>query len=278
MPIHGADVLFSSTLPIGAGLSSSASLEVLTGYTFMTLAGKEVDRLPLALLCQQVENEFIGVQCGIMDQFAVAMGKTGQAMFLDCATMDYEYVPFQTGDYQLLIMDTNSPRELAGSEYNDRRLQCIEAVGIINSKRPITHLCQATFSEIEELIEDPTVQSRARHAVWENQYVHEAKEELEDGDLKAFGECLDASHISLANDYEVSCYELDVLVDAARSFPDCIGARMTGAGFGGCAIAFVHKDSMEKVKAYVGERYENTTKLEARFYVCDVVDLSLIHI
>ncbi len=272
MPIFGADVLFTSTLPIGAGLSSSASLEVLTGFTFMTLAGKEVDRLALAMLCQQVENDFIGVQCGIMDQFAVAMGKKGQAMFLDCSTLDFEYVPFQTGDYQLLIMDTNSPRELAGSEYNDRRLQCLEAVGVINSKRPIEYLCQATFSEIEELIEDSNVQSRARHVVWENQYVHEAKEELEDGDLKAFGECLDASHLSLANDYEVSCYELDVLVDAARSFPDCLGARMTGAGFGGCAIALVHKDAVEKIKTYVGGRYEAATKMEARFYVCDVVD------
>ncbi len=268
----GVDILYHSTLPIGAGLSSSACIEVLTGYLMMTIANIEVDRLALALLCQEVENKFIGVQCGIMDQFAVAMGKQGAAMYLDCNNLACEYVPFNTGEYKLLIMNTNTPRELADSEYNTRKEECLKALEIINKTRPITHLCEASFDEINRLIADPTIKSRAKHVVWENQFVMEAKEELEDGDLKAFGDCMDASHLSLAHDYEVSSDELDLLVDTIRAVDQCLGARMTGAGFGGCAIALVHKDILKEVKEYVKGRYEHATNIEPSFYECEVVD------
>jgi len=268
----GMDILFHSTLPIGAGLSSSACLEVLTGYIAMKLNDHAIDRLALALLCQEVENNFIGVQCGIMDQFAVAMGKKDHAMYLNASNLDCEHVPFKTGDYKLLIINSNIVRELTESIYNYRQKQCVVALKVVQQSRPIKHLCQATFSEIEELIPDEEIKARARHVVWENQYVLEAKDALEEGDLKAFGECMDASHLSLSNDYEVSSKELDILVDAVRSTEDCIGARMTGAGFGGCIIALVHKDSIASTKEYVGNYYKMYTQNEADFYDCEVVD------
>lgn len=272
LTLTGADILFHSTLPIGAGLSSSACLEVLTGYSLLKLSEHKVDKLALALLCQEVENQFIGVQCGIMDQFAVAMGKKGQAMFLNSSNLECEHIPLNTEDYKLLIINSNVARELTDSIYNFRRKQCQAALQVIQKSRPIKFLCEATFSEIEELIEDEEIKSRAKHVVWENQYVLEARDSLEKGDLKSFGECMDASHISLANDYEVSSKELDILVDAVRSTEDCIGARMTGAGFGGCVIALVHKDSLKTTKEYVANHYKMYTQLEADFYECEVVD------
>ncbi len=272
LALCGADVLFHSTLPIGAGLSSSACLEILTGYSMMKLNDLKVDKLALALLCQEVENKFIGVQCGIMDQFAIALGKKGHAMYLNSSNLECEHIPFETEDYKLLIINSNVARELADSIYNFRRKQCLAALQAIQQERPIKFLCDAKFSEIEELIEDDEIKSRAKHAVWENQYVQEAKEALEEGDLKTFGECMDASHLSLANDYEVSTKELDVLVDGVRSTEDCIGARMTGAGFGGCVIGLVHKDSLQATKDYVANHYKMYTQMEADFYDCEVVD------
>lgn len=272
LDLCGADILFHSTLPIGAGLSSSACLEILTGYSMMKLNDLTVDKLALALLCKEVENKFIGVQCGIMDQFAIAMGRKGHAMYLNSSNLECEHIPFETADYKLLIINSNVARELTDSIYNFRQKQCVAALHLIQQKRPIHFLCEARFSEIEELIEDEEIKSRAKHVVWENQYVQEAKEALEEEDLKTFGECMDASHLSLANDYEVSSKELDVLVDGVRSTEDCVGARMTGAGFGGCVIALVHKDSLQATKDYVANHYKMYTQLEADFYDCEVVD------
>ncbi len=270
VPIEGADILFHSNLPVGSGLSSSACLEVLTGYMFMTLANKPVDRTALALLCQLAENEFVGVKCGIMDQFAIANGKEGHAMFLDCNTLQCEYVPFNIDPFKLVILDSKKPRELVESKYNERILECSIALKLLKDQKEIDHLSQASFSDVENLIEDPVIQSRARHVVWENQYVLEVVESLKDGDLIDFGESLDASHLSLANDYEVSGVELDMLVDLARQVDGCIGARMTGAGFGGCAIAVVHEDNVEEFKDFVGTRYKLFTEIEPAFYVCDI--------
>ncbi len=273
IPMRGADLLFDSTLPVGSGLSSSAAVEVLTGYVLMTLAGyKEVDRLALALLCQKAENEFVGVQCGIMDQFAVAMGKAQKAMALNCQTLENRYVPFEIGDYKLVVMNSNKERSLADSMYNERRGECEKGLAIIRKKFDIPNLCKAEFPMINDLIEDPILKARATHVWWENQYVQEAIEALEEGDLASFGESMDASHISLANDYEVSCDELDILVDVARSVEGCIGARMTGAGFGGCAIALVHEDVLKEFKAYVKQRYEQATNLMVDIYTCEAVD------
>jgi galactokinase len=273
IPIEGADIHYTSTLPQGSGLSSSASIEVLTGFALMTVAGYQVNRIALALLCQKAENEFVGVQCGIMDQFAVAMGKKDQAILLNCSNLEYEYLPFHIGSYKLIILDTRKERKLAASAYNTRKKECEAALRQLKLQHPnLKNLCQASFQDIEEAIDHPILAARARHAVWENQYVYEAKDALEDGDLESLGECLDASHFSLSNDYEVSCDELDIIVDAARTVPDCIGARMTGAGFGGCAIALVHNSIIEQFKEYVATIYTDRTGLSPQFYVCDIAD------
>ncbi len=272
MPIKGADIFFNSTLPIGSGLSSSAAIEVLTGYVLMTLAGFEVDRVAMALLCQKAENEFVGVNCGIMDQFAVAMGKAGHAIQLNCQSLDYQHIPFNIGDFKLVIINSNKERELADSKYNERRASCEKALSLIKEKYDVANLCEAEFPMIMEQVKDPVLLARARHVWWENQYVHEAIEALQDGDWQTLGESMDASHLSLSNDYEVSCDELDILVDAARSVEGCIGARMTGAGFGGCVVALVHEDALTNFTSYVKERYQKNTNLEADVYVCEAVE------
>lgn len=272
MPIKGADILFDSTLPIGSGLSSSAAIEVLTGYVLMSLVGYEVDKVAMALLCQKAENEFVGVNCGIMDQFAIAMGKAGHAIQLNCQTLDYQHIPFNIGKFKLVIINSNKERELADSAYNERRASCEKALALIREKYDVTNLCEAEFPMIIERVKDPVLLARARHVWWENQYVHEAIEALQDGDWQTLGESMDASHLSLSNDYEVSCDELDVLVDAARSVEGCIGARMTGAGFGGCVVALVHEDALTNFTSYVKERYQKNTNLEADVYVCEAVE------
>jgi len=272
MPIKGADILFDSTLPIGSGLSSSAAIEVLTGYILMTLAGYEVDRVAMALLCQKAENEFVGVNCGIMDQFAVAMGKAGHAIQLNCQTLEYQHIPFNIDKFKLVILNSNKERELADSAYNERRASCEKALALIREKHDIPNLCEAEFPMIMEAVKDPVLLARARHVWWENQYVHEAIEALQDGDWQTLGESMDASHLSLSNDYEVSCDELDVLVDAARTVDGCIGARMTGAGFGGCAVALVHEDELTEFKTYVKEFYKKSTNLDTDIYVSEIVN------
>jgi len=272
MSIKGADILFDSTLPVGSGLSSSAAIEVLTGYVLMTLAGYKVDRTAMALLCQKAENEFVGVNCGIMDQFAVAMGKAGHAIQLNCQTLEYQHIPFNIDKFKLVILNSNKERELADSAYNERRESCEKALALIRKKHDIPNLCEAEFSMIIDAVKDPVLLARARHVWWENQYVHEAIEALQDGDWQTLGESMDASHLSLSNDYEVSCDELDVLVDAARSVDGCIGARMTGAGFGGCAVALVHEDELTKFKTYVKEFYKKSTNLDTDIYVAEIVN------
>ncbi len=272
MPIKGVDILFDSTLPVGSGLSSSAAIEVLTGYVLMTLAGYEVDRVAMALLCQKAENEFVGVNCGIMDQFAVAMGKAQHAIQLNCQTLDYQHIPFNIEGFKIVIMNSNKERELAASAYNERRASCEKALALIREKHDVPNLCEAEFPMIMECVKDPVLLSRARHVWWENQYVHEAIEALQDGDWQTLGESMDASHLSLTNDYEVSCDELDFLVDAARSVTGCVGARMTGAGFGGCVVALVHEEAINDFAEYVKKQYHKSTNLDTDIYVCEIVN------
>jgi len=272
MSIKGADILFDSTLPVGSGLSSSAAIEVLTGYILMTLAGYEVDRVAMALLCQKAENDFVGVNCGIMDQFAVAMGKAKHAIQLNCQTLEYQHIPFNIEGFKIVIMNSNKERELAASAYNERRASCEKALALIREKHDVPNLCEAEFPMIMDCVKDPILLARARHVWWENQYVHEAIEALEEGDWQTLGESMDASHLSLTNDYEVSCDELDFLIDAARSIAGCAGARMTGAGFGGCVVALVHEDALTNFTTYVKERYQKATNLEADIYICEAVE------
>lgn len=271
--LSGFEVLYSGSLPHGAGLSSSASLEVLTAYIALRFSGMQsIDKVSIARLAQKAENEFIGVNCGIMDQFTVAMGKKDYAILLDCETLKYQYVPFQAGEYALVIMNTNKRRELADSKYNERRQECEAAFKIIHQQRAIKNLCEASPEEVDSLIADETLKKRARHVVSENTRVLDSVAALEKGDIEIFGKLMSASHASLRDDYEVTGTELDTLVEEALKTEGCIGARMTGAGFGGCAIALVKKDRIEIFKQKVSDAYTKKTGLVPSFYKSAIGD------
>jgi galactokinase len=267
---RGMDALFSSNLPEGAGLSSSASIELLTAYIFSHDEIKtEKDRINLALLCKKVENEFINVQCGIMDQFAIAMGRKDHAILLDTDSLAYDYAPFALGAYRLVIMNTNKQRTLADSKYNERRGQCEKALSIIKKHRKINTLADVSESDLS-FLEDHVLLKRARHVVTESRRVSDAIVSLKEKDLTAFGRQMTASHFSLQNDYEVSGLHLDALVESALEVDGCLGARMTGAGFGGCAIAVVEKNAFDDFMNHVGIKYSERTGLKADFFITDV--------
>ena len=256
--LSGLDFLFSGNLPIGSGLSSSASIEVITAYALNDIFNAGIDNVELALLGKRVENEFMGLNSGIMDQFAVAMGKEGHAVLLNCDTLDYEYLPFEIGDNVLAIINTNKPRKLVESKYNERFAECMTAKEKLQQKLNINHLCDVSmeeFTQNRDLINDPVVENRALHVISENDRVKKAREALVSGDIKTFGELMYASHDSLQNLYEVSGVELDTIVDFCKTYEGCSGARMTGAGFGGCAIALIKKDSFDDFKEKVTEYY-----------------------
>lgn len=258
--LSGLDMLFSGNLPVGAGLSSSASIEVLTGFALSSIYGIEIDRKEIALLGKQVENKFIGVNCGIMDQFAVAMGKEHEAILLNCDTLDYEYLPFYTDDYVLTIINSNKHRTLVDSKYNERFTECGEALGILKRKLDVNTLCDidpATFEISENEIKDPVLRKRARHLISENQRVKDAVIALQMKDMFTFGKLMYASHQSLDEDYEVTGVELNTIVDFCKSFSGCIGARMTGAGFGGCAIALIKQPRFTAFQNELTVVYEN---------------------
>ncbi|MEK0317111.1 galactokinase [Cohnella sp. 56] len=273
---HGYDMLFHGEIPNGAGLSSSASIEVVTAYALLTLEGRNTDTVEIARWSQHAENEFVGVKCGIMDQFAVANGRKDHAILLDCDTLKHELVPFESGDCKLVIGNTNKRRGLVDSAYNERRAQCEAAVSDLRAAFPeLTLLGQLTlgqYDEFEHLIADDTVKNRARHVVEEIDRVGRSVEVLRQGDLAAFGRLMNASHDSLRDLYEVTGAELDAMVAAAREVPGVLGSRMTGAGFGGCTISLVHQDAVERFIAEVGDKYKAATGLTADFYVCDIGD------
>ncbi|CCJ32676.1 galactokinase [Caloramator australicus] len=270
--LKGADIYLESTLPDGAGLSSSAALEVLTGYIMLyPILGDKIDRVWLSLICQRAENEFIGVNCGIMDQFSVAMGKRDHAILLDCNTLEYEYVPVDLKGYTLVIMNTNKKRELSESKYNERRYECEMALKHINDYKKIENLCHATLEDLG-LLKDNLLKTRARHVITENQRVKEAIKFLKGGNIKEFGKLLVKSHESLKNDYEVTGLHLDTIVEAALKFEGCIGARMTGAGFGGCGIAIVENKLLEEFIKEVEVKYKEITNISPSFYISRIDD------
>ncbi len=271
--VPGMDIVLYSNIPDGAGLSSSAALEVLMAYIILYLENKEqIDRVEVSKLCQKVENEFVGVNCGIMDQFAVAVGKKDHAILLDCDSLRYEYAPLSLGDYSLVIMSTNKRRELADSKYNERRAECEKALEIINENKveKLSNLCEVTLDDIETFISDEIIKRRAIHVVTENERVKRSMEMLKDNDILGFGKLLTASHMSLENDYEVTGLHLDTLVHEALKIDGCIGARMTGAGFGGCAIALVNNSKVEEFKEKVSLAYENVTGITPSFYTSNI--------
>ncbi|WP_374198207.1 galactokinase [Paenibacillus lautus] len=270
----GYDLLYHGDIPNGAGLSSSASIEVVTAYAFLKMEGKETDTVEIAKLSQRVENLFVGVNSGIMDQFAVANGKQDHAILLMCDTLEYELVPFRTGAYKIVISNTNKRRGLVDSKYNERRSECDRALEILQKELPaLSYLAQLNpdqFASLQDSIRDETVRRRAQHVVEENQRVHDSVKALRNGDLEAFGQFMNQSHDSLRYLYEVTGDELDALVEEAQRIPGTLGSRMTGAGFGGCTVSLVHEDAVERFIAEVGQQYEARTGLKPDFYVCGV--------
>ncbi|WP_179884911.1 galactokinase [Bacillus sp. AFS015802] len=272
---NGFDLFVSGNIPNGAGLSSSASLELLMGVVLDELFELNIERIDMVKIGQKTENQFIGVNSGIMDQFAVGMGKKDCGILLDCDTLQYEYAPLHLTDHKILIMNTNKRRELAESNYNIRRAECEEALHRLKSKldiRALGDLTEAQFDDHKELIADPILEKRAKHAVYENARTVKALHALKKGELGEFGRLMDESHQSLRDDYEVTGIELDTLVEAAWNHSGTLGARMTGAGFGGCAIALVGNDYVESFKKNVGDQYKQKIGYEATFYTASIGD------
>lgn len=272
---HGFNLYIKANLPSGSGLSSSAAIEMLMGTILKDEFNLDVDRIALAKMGQRTENEFVGLNSGIMDQFACIMGKKDSAIFLDCNTLDYEYKPLALGDYEIIIMATNKPHTLADSAYNDRVRECHDAVKKLQAKLDIKTLGELdndTFDEYAYLINNETEIKRARHAVSENQRTLRATKAMQDGDLEKLGRLIDASHVSLHYDYEVTGQELDTLAEASWAQPGVLGARMIGGGFGGSAIAIVKKDRAEAFKKNVGKIYRDKIGYDASFYDAEIVD------
>ena len=272
---RGFDLLIYGNIPNGAGLSSSASLELLIGVMLEREFDLDLERLDLVKLGQKVENEFIGLNSGIMDQFAVGMGKEGSAIYLDVNTLDYTLVPAEFGDNVILIMNTNKRRELAESKYNQRRQECETALKELQSELSIQTLGDLSNEEFDsnvELISNDILVKRARHAVYENSSTQEAVEMLKENKLEAFGELLNKSHVSLRDDYDVTGIELDTLVEAAWKQKGVLGARMTGAGMGGCAIALVNKGAVADAIELIGTEYKDKIGYKASFYIAEIGD------
>ena len=271
----GFDILFSGNIPNGAGLSSSASIEMLTAIVLKDLFHLSIDPVEMAQLGKKTENLFIGVNSGIMDQFAVAMGKKDHAILLDCNTLKYDYVPVVLKDEVIIIANTNKRRGLADSKYNERRAECDEALAELQTKLPIKALGELSIEEFEankDLIKSPIRQKRAKHAVYENQRTLKAQKELSAGNLAEFGKLMNQSHISLRDDYEVTGVEFDTLAALAWEQPGVVGSRMTGAGFGGCTVSIVKKDKVDDFIKNVGEAYKNKIGYAADFYIASVSD------
>jgi len=271
----GFDIFFSGNIPNGAGLSSSASIEMLTAIVLKDLFNLSIDPVEMAQLGKKTENLFIGVNSGIMDQFAVAMGKKDNAILLDCNTLKYDYVPVVLKDEVIVIANTNKRRGLADSKYNERRAECDEALAELQTKLPIKALGELSIEQFEankDLIKSPIRQKRAKHAVYENQRTLKAQKELSAGNLAEFGKLMNQSHISLRDDYEVTGVELDTLAALAWEQPGVVGSRMTGAGFGGCTVSIVKKDKVDDFIKNVGEAYKNKIGYAADFYIASVSD------
>lgn len=266
---RGFDVVYYGNIPSGAGLSSSASIEVLTAYMLRQLYGYEMNNIDMALMCQYSENNYNGMNCGIMDQFASAMGKKGNAIFLDTKTLEYEYAPIQLKDKKIVIMNTNKRHNLGTSKYNERRSESEAALKAIQTRLAIESLGDMQIDQFEEykgLIKDPVQRKRAKHAVYENRRTIEGYNALINNDIERFGQLMIESHKSLRDDYEVSCRELDIMVSEGIKHKGVYGIRMTGGGFGGCCVSIIDSDCVDEVIASVGRAYEKAVGYKGDFY------------
>lgn len=271
----GLDIVLNGNIPNGSGLSSSASLEVLTGFYLRDLFGFEVTNVDLALIGQYSENNFNGMNCGIMDQFASAMGKKDNAIFLDTADLSYQYAPLVLDGAKIIVTNSNVKHSLVNSAYNERRSECekaLEELKTVVEIKGLGDLSEEQFEADKDAIKDDIRKKRAKHAVYENQRTIRAVEALKNNDLKKFGELMNASHVSLRDDYEVSCEEIDVLVEEAWKVDGVIGSRITGGGFGGCTVSIVKDEAVESFKEKVGAAYKERVGKRADFYVVEIGD------
>lgn len=271
----GFDLAMLGNIPSGAGLSSSASIEVLMGTALKYMYDIDIDRVEIAKIGQTSENQFNGMNCGIMDQFAVAMGKKDNAIFLDTADLSYEYAPVKLKDAKVLITNSHVKHSLVDSAYNDRRNESTAALKALQTKLNISGLGDLTEEEFEEnqyLITDEVQRKRAKHAVYENQRTIKAVNALKNNDIETFGKLMNASHISLRDDYEVSCPEVDKLVEIAWNIPGVIGSRITGGGFGGCTVSIVKNDAIENFRKEVISKYKEATGIDAEIYEAEIGD------
>lgn len=272
----GFEILMVSNVPAGGGISSSSALECGFAYAVIDTFGFEINRIEIAKLGQMSEHKFMGVNCGIMDQFIIATGKKDTAEVLDCATLEYEYAPLELGDYLFVVMNTNKVRKLSDSKYNERRGQCETALKILQDNGvAIKDLCTLTpekWEEVKGFVKDEILQKRVKHCVYENQRVLDAVAALKAGNLEKLGQLLNQSHESLKNDYEVTGIELDTLAEVSQKQDGCLGARMTGAGFGGCAIALVRKDKIDSFIENVQKTYTSKIGYAAGFFACSTGD------
>ena len=269
----GLDLTFLGTIPTSSGLSSSASLEVLIFNCFKQIYNIDISDEKIALLSQAIEHDYIGVNCGIMDQFIISCAKDNSVMLLNCANLEHSYSKFELGDYRILIMNSCKKRDLASSKYNERLNECKCALEIVNKYYKVNDLCSLKFTDlihIKDRFEDEVIFRRALHCVSEMARVKDCYNALQNNDLEMVGKLLNQSHESLKNNYEVSCLELDTLVDVAMHQPSCLGARMTGAGFGGCAIAIIHKDNIEEAINNIKKKYLEVIGHECEVYVARV--------
>ena len=272
----GLDFMIFGNIPNGSGLSSSASLEVLTGTILKDLFGfDEISMQDIAIMGQYSENNFNGMNCGIMDQFASAMGKKGCAIFLDTNTLQYEYAPVKLPDAKIVITNSKVKHSLVSSAYNDRRNECetaLEDLQKVMDIKTLGDLTEAEFEAHKDAIKDPVCVKRAKHAVYENQRTIKAVQALKENNIKEFGKLMNASHVSLRDDFEVSCEEIDILVDLAWKTPGVIGSRITGGGFGGCTVSIVENDQVQSFTETIGKAYAEKVGHEAEFYVVDMGD------
>ncbi len=275
--LPGIEVAFTGKIPPGAGLASSAALEVATALAVQELNGLSFDRPALARICQQAENEFAGVNCGIMDQFSSALGKKDNAIFLDCKDLSYSYVPLRLKDKKIIIANTNKKRSLQTSKYNERKAECDAALGqfkmVLPEKEFLGTVTVEEYLQYKKLlIIDETIRKRAKHVIFECDRVLKSVNALEKGDINTFGELMIQSHYSLRELYEVTGVELDTLVEEALKIKGVIGSRMTGAGFGGCTVSIVEDGAVDRFINTVGKAYANKIGYDATFYISDIGD------
>ncbi|GAB2627332.1 galactokinase [Belliella aquatica] len=271
--VKGFDMVFGGDIPVGAGLSSSAALECAVGFALSELFGFEIPKKSLVHYAQKAEHTFAGVQCGIMDQFASAMGKKGYAIRLDCRTLNFDYFPIDLGDYKILLIDTQVKHSLADSAYNKRRLECEEGVRAAQQiQADVRDLRDVSLDLLDQLSIDAVVYDRCKYVIEENQRVLDSCELLGKGDLIGFGKQVYQSHHGLSKLYEVSCEELDFLVDYTKEIPEVLGSRMMGGGFGGCTINIVHQDIIEKLQKDISEAYQKNFNKFPKFYIVSPED------